>query len=104
MLLAILMKMLPEVLLSKLSVTKFLSLETSIFKKNNGILLKGGFPAVFSIQLLRKFWSGGKLASPEMLLYCHIVIILTDRMDWHSYLAATVSCIKSSEFVKQQRK
>lgn len=31
MLLAILMKMLPEVLLSKLSVTKFLSLETSIF-------------------------------------------------------------------------
>lgn len=38
--------------------------------KNNGIPLKGGFPAAFSIQLLRKFWSEGKLASPEMLLYC----------------------------------
>lgn len=38
--------------------------------KNNGILLKGGFPAAFSVQLLRKFWSGGRLASPEMLLFC----------------------------------
>lgn len=31
-------------------------------------MVKGGFPVAFSIQVLRNFWSGGMLASPEMLL------------------------------------